>query len=180
MSEIARVASLGHVGISVGEMDKMVDFYTRVLGLTVTDAGGPAARLVFLSADPAREQHEFVLAVAPERRTNAQQISFAVSTLDDLRQLHQAIRDHPESSNIRVTNRGIAISCTFEDPENNRIEVYWPTGVDYVQPEVQPIDLELSNEEVQRILDGMPPRPSDTPHYYGADTGKRIPISDSL
>ena len=45
-------ASLGHVGISVTDMDKMLDFYTRVLGLTVTDGGGPGARGVFLSADP--------------------------------------------------------------------------------------------------------------------------------
>ena len=34
---MSKVSSLGHVGISVTDMDKMLDFYTRILGLTVTD-----------------------------------------------------------------------------------------------------------------------------------------------
>ena len=36
---MSKVSSLGHVGISVTDMDKMLDFYTRILGLTVTDGG---------------------------------------------------------------------------------------------------------------------------------------------
>ena len=33
------VTGLGHFGISVEDMPKMLDFYTRVLGLVVTDGG---------------------------------------------------------------------------------------------------------------------------------------------
>ena len=65
-----RVTGLGHVGISVQDMDKMLDFYTRILGLTVTDGGGPG-RGVFLSAQPESEHHEFVMGPSPDRRTNA-------------------------------------------------------------------------------------------------------------
>src|SRR5207248_2940241 len=119
MSDSAHVTSLGHVGIAVEDMGKMIDFYTNILGLTVTDGGGPGARLVFLSAAPHREHHEFVLSSAPGRRSNAQQISFTVGSLDDLRELYRAIRDHPECSIERVVSHGIAIGCYFLDPERN-------------------------------------------------------------
>src|SRR5919198_3636153 len=167
MSDSARVTSLGHVGISVRDLDKMVDFYTRVLGLTVTDRGGE--RIVFLSAQPEREHHEFVLAVAPDRKTNAQQISFTVDSLDELRELYHAIRDHPGCTIARVVSHGIAIGCYFRDPEDNNIEVYWSTAMDYVQPVGEPVDLDLGNEELLALVQAMPPRPSETPRYYGQD-----------
>jgi catechol 2,3-dioxygenase-like lactoylglutathione lyase family enzyme len=171
---MSKVSSLGHVGISVTDFDKMLDFYTRVLGLTVTDGGGPGARGVFLSADPQREHHEFVLGVRPGHRSNAQQISFTVGSLDDLRELYHAIRDHGDCSIDRVVSHGIAIGCYFRDPEGNRIEVYWPTGMDYVQPVGEPVDLDRSNQEIIDLVNAMPPRESDTPRYYGEDRGKRL------
>src|SRR6266508_5134311 len=91
---MSSVSSLGHVGISVQDMDKMLDFYTRVLRLTITDGGGPGGRGVFLSAHPETEHHEFVLGVAPDRKTNAQQISFTVGPLDDLKDRHQSAKDY--------------------------------------------------------------------------------------
>jgi len=174
---VSSVAALGHVGISVADMDTMTRFYTEVLGLTVTDGGGPGARIVFLSADPAREQHEFVLSANPELHANAQQISFTVASLDDLRELYHAIKARPDCSDMRVTNHGIAIGCYFLDPEKNRIEVYWSTGMDYVQPAVGPIDLDQSNAAILAALGSMPPRPSVTPHLYGEDQGKRLPAA---
>ena len=169
---MARVTSLGHVGISVQDMDKMLDFYTRILGLTVTDGGGPRGRGVFMSAHPETEHHEFVLGVAPDRKANAQQISFTVGSLDDLRELYHAIRGYGCPID-RIVNHGIAFGCYFRDPEDNRIEIYWSTGIDYPQPYGDPIDLEQSNEELMHTLEHMPPRESESPRYYGRDVGKR-------
>jgi catechol 2,3-dioxygenase-like lactoylglutathione lyase family enzyme len=176
---VSRVSSLGHVGISVTDIDKMVDFYTGVLGLSVTDGGGPDARVVFLSADPQREHHEFVLGVRPGHHSNAQQISFTVGSLDDLRDLYRAIRDHPDCRIERVVSHGIAIGCYFRDPEQNHIEVYWPTDMDYVQPVGEPVDLERTNAEILGLVHAMPPRASDTPRYYGEDRGKRLGVQVS-
>lgn len=173
---MSKVSSLGHVGISVTDMDKMLDFYTRVLGLTVTDGGGPGARGVFLSADPRREHHEFVLGVRPGHHSNAQQVSFTVGSLDDLRELYHAIRDHGECTIERVVSHGIAVGCYFRDPEQNHIEVYWPTGMDYVQPVGEPVDLDRTNAEILAQVHAMPPRTCDTPRFYGEDMGKRIPV----
>ena len=66
---MSKVSSLGHVGISVTDLDKMLDFYTRILGLTVTDGG--EGRGVFLSAHPETEHHEFLISPQPDRHTNA-------------------------------------------------------------------------------------------------------------
>lgn len=171
---MSSVSSLGHVGISATDMDNMVAFYTNVLGLTVTDGGGASGRTVFLSADPRREHHEFVLSPRPGHHSNAQQISFTVGSLDDLRDLYHAIRDHPQCRIERVVSHGIAIGCYFRDPEQNHVEVYWPTGMDYVQPVGEAVDLDRTNAEVLELVHAMPPRESETPRYYGTDMGKRI------
>ena len=52
MSELPKM-SFGHLGIDVIDIDKMVGFYTDVLGFKVTDRGmGGKAELAFLSRNP--------------------------------------------------------------------------------------------------------------------------------
>ena len=170
---MSKVSSLGHVAIFVEDMDKMLGFYTNVIGLTITDGGEPGARGVFLSAQPETEHHEFVLAVDPGRHSNAQQISWTVDSLDELRELYRAIRDFG-CEFTRIVSHGIAFGCYFQDPEDNNVEVYWSTGLDYPQPVGEPIDLEKSNEELLQQLRDMEPRASETPRYYGEDVGKRL------
>jgi hypothetical protein len=93
--------------------------------------------------------------------------------LDDLRDLYHEIRDNG-IENFRITNHGIAIGCYFRDPENNHVEVYWSTGMDYPQPHGEPIDLDASNEEILGILSEMPPKAGSGPRFYGGDLGKRL------
>jgi len=172
---MSKVTSLGHIGLAVKDMDKMLDFYTRILGMTETDR---SERGVFLSAHPETEHHEVLLSYAPDRHTNAQQISFTVGSLDDLRDLYHAIRDYG-CGPFRITNHGIAIGCYFRDPENNHVEVYWSTGMDYPQPHGEPIDLEASNDEILQALANMAPKEGSMPRYYGKDVGKRLRPADT-
>jgi catechol 2,3-dioxygenase-like lactoylglutathione lyase family enzyme len=172
------VAGLGHVGIAVRDLDKMVGFYTGVLGLTVTDGGGPGARGVFMSAHPETEHHEFVLGMS-ETPTNAQQISFTVGSLSDLKELYHDIKEYGCKIE-RVVSHGIAFGCYFRDPEENLVEVYWPTGIDYPQPVGQPIDLEASDQELIAVLENMPVTPSETPRYYRRDVGKRVSAASQV
>ncbi len=168
---MSKVSSLGHVGLSVTDMDKMLDFYTRILGLTVTDGG--EGRGVFLSASPETEHHEFLISPQPDRHTNAQQISFKIESLDELREMYHDLRDYGIDT-FRITNHGVAIGCYFRDPENNHVEVYWSTGMDYPQPHGEPIDLDLSTPELISIIENMPPKEGSGPKYYGRDAGKRL------
>ena len=72
----------GHLGINVTEMQPMVDFYTRVLGFTVTDRGRSSrfGELAFLSRDP-DEHHQIVLADGKpaDAMSTVNQISFRVA-----------------------------------------------------------------------------------------------------
>ena len=57
----AKIEALGHVGIHTNDIMKMRDFWTRVMGLTIADEDLEGRGMVFLTADPSREHHEFVL-----------------------------------------------------------------------------------------------------------------------
>lgn len=167
---MARVTQLGHVGITVRDLEKMTAFYTDILGFTITD--DMPGRGVFLSGRPQEEHHEFVLGLG-DKPANAQQISFHVGSLDDLREIYNKL---PEAgaTDIRVTNHGIAIGCYFLDPEGNRIECYWSSGFDYPQPKADPIDLTRPTDELIAELEAMPAMPGSEPHFYGVDRGKRL------
>jgi hypothetical protein len=141
----------------------------------VTDRG-PDDRIVFLSAHPETEHHEIALAKNPEQKTDAGQVSFRVRSLSDLKQLHGRIKDYG-SEFVRITNHGNAFGCYFRDPEQNVVEVYWPTGIDYPQPFGEPIDLEAPESELLEQLNNLPPREGTGPHLYGKDVGKRLPAT---
>jgi len=146
------VTGLGHVGLYVEDMPKMVDFYSNFLGLKVTDVGLP--RIVFMSARPDEEHHELALAQSEDgQKTNAQQISFTVASLKDLKDFYAKIKERGLQVD-RTVSHGNAFGCYFRDPEDNRVEVYWHTGVDFPQPYGDPIDLEAPDEVLlQKVAD---------------------------
>ena len=94
------VKNLGHVGIICDDFLKMRDFYTRVIGLTVTDED-PDRGSCFLSADPENEHHELNLGQArgPEHPDGARpatqnvgQISYIVPDMAALRELDRRFK----------------------------------------------------------------------------------------
>ena len=148
-----RIESLGHVGIYAEDLMKQRDFYTRVLGLTISDEDLEERGMPFLTADKDREHHEFVLMKGRVTRDDAkviQQISFIVPSLDDLKEFH--VRLLEEGVKIdRIVSHGIAFGMYFFDPEGNRIELYVRTPYKVPQPLGDVIDLSMSNEELEEI-----------------------------
>src|SRR5215831_15503391 len=57
---MARVTGLGHVGIYVRDLERMVAFYRDVLGMRITKQNWSFGA-VFLSADPEAVDHEIAL-----------------------------------------------------------------------------------------------------------------------
>ena len=57
---MANVIGLGHVGIYVHNLERMVAFYRDTLGMRVTKQNWRAG-IVFLSADPQGADHEIAL-----------------------------------------------------------------------------------------------------------------------
>ena len=170
---MAKVSGLGHFGLYVHDMPRMLDFYTSVLGLTLTDK---AERIAFLSARPDQEHHELALALSPDLKTDAGQVSFHVGTLKDLKALYKKLEAYGCRFE-RIVNHGIAFGAYFRDPEDNIVEIYWSTGIDYPQPFGEPIDLNASEEELLQQLEKLPPREGSKPHMYGKDVGKRVPAT---
>lgn len=106
--------------------------------------------MCFMSADPVAEHHEFVLMkgrVTSEDANVIQQISFKVPTIQDLRDYHQRLM--AENVKVeRIVSHGNAFGMYFFDPEGNRVELYYKTGIPVPQPHGDPIDLSRTDEEL--------------------------------
>jgi catechol 2,3-dioxygenase-like lactoylglutathione lyase family enzyme len=141
---------LTHVGMFVRDLDAMTEFYTQVVGLTISDRGDiPGDRkIVFLSNDP-DEHHQFVLVSGqPDSEIKpAQQVSFLVDTLDDVRTMHDRVKAAGMEV-LATTTHGNAWSVYFRDPDGNRVEIYTHTPWHIPQPHAAPFDLSLSNEQI--------------------------------
>ena len=148
-----KVSGLGHVGIFVNDLMKQRDFYSRVMGLEIADEDLEERGMVFLSAHPDEEHHEFVIMKGrtggPDTQV-IQQLSFKVDTLAELKEFHSVFKS--EGVHIqRTVSHGNAFGMYANDPEGNTIEVYYKTGFPVPQPHGDPVDLDASEEELLEI-----------------------------
>jgi len=141
-----KVSRLGHFGLRVKSLDRCLPFYRDVLGLEVT-AESKGDRCSFLSSRPDEEHHELLISERPDAKKNISQISFRVDSLKELKDFFRFLqeRDIPID---RVRTHGHSISIYCFDPEENVIEIYWPTGLDVTGPIAKPVELGLSEEEI--------------------------------
>jgi catechol-2,3-dioxygenase len=144
-----QITGLGHVGLFCNDLMNMRDFYSRVMGLKITDEDLERG-ICFLSADPEAEHHELALARAkdPAQKTqHVQQVSFKVKSLDDVRVFYHRLQQAGLRIDRTVTH-GISCSVYFYDPEDNRIELYYTTPYKIRQPLGQHIDLDQPNDKL--------------------------------
>ena len=144
-----KVTSLGHIGLYCYDYPRMLDFYTRVLGFTVTDRM-PDREACFLSARPAEEHHEILLTAgrtAAEDVKLVQQISMHVESLEDLKAFHALFQEEGVKEE-RIITHGNTASIYFRDPENNYLEVYYSIPVEFPQPFGEPIDIDQDDEAI--------------------------------
>ena len=142
--------AFSHMGIYVTDAARMEDFYTRVLGFTVTDRGPlGSTTLVFMSRDPS-EHHQIILATG---RPQAQgfnpinQISFRMADFAGLREMHRRLAQERVQELSPVTH-GNALSVYFRDPEGNRLELFIDTPWYVIQPLRIPMDMSLPDAEL--------------------------------
>jgi len=147
-------ARLAHMGIFVRDREKMVKFYTDVLGLMVTDEGETSTggvHLTFMSADPG-EHHQVVLVTGRPEDSGfnpINQVSFLVDSLAQLREVHRRALDRGATA-MRTVSHGNAWSIYFLDPEGNRLEAYLHTPFYVPQPHGEHLDLTKSDEQILR------------------------------
>lgn len=150
--------AFSHVGIYATDVDRMVDFYTRVLRFVVSDRGKTTysgVDIVFMTRDPA-EHHQFVIAAgrpADHQFNMVNQLSFRVDSLQTLRELHEQLKNEPGVKMLGPVTHGNAVSVYFLDPEGNRVEFLIDTPWHVPQPFRIPLDFSLPDRELWAMIE---------------------------
>ena len=153
MTQVRR-ARLSHLGIFARDVARLERFYTEVFGLVVTDRGVGKVfknQLVFLSGNP-DQHHQLVLSSGrgADAPSTVMQISFMVDSLAELRDARARAQANGAGDLIGL-NHGNAWSIYFDDPEGNKVEVYMDTPFHTPQPCGEPLDLDVTDEELTAL-----------------------------
>src|SRR5271163_44181 len=150
--------SMSHIGLYVYDLPKMEDFYTRVLGFTVTDRGKVrGADIVFTSWDP-KDHHQVALVTGRPKElayNHINQISFRVATVEDLQAVWRRVKSEPSVTDMRPIDHGNAWSLYFRDPEGNRLEVFCDTEWYIEQPCIEDLDLSQPADQIRAKSDAF-------------------------
>jgi catechol 2,3-dioxygenase len=146
-------AQLAHIGIYVQDKPRMIDFYSKVLGLMVTDHGTARSgmELTFMSANPGNHHQVVLVSGRPDTSgfNPINQLSFMVGSLGELRQAHRTALENG-ATEMRVVSHGNAWSCYFKDPEGNVLETYLDSPFHVPQPHGTQLDLSKSDDDIVR------------------------------
>ncbi len=151
-------AQLTHLGFLVRDLDGMIDFYTRVIGLVLTDRGPyrGGGEIAFMSRTP-EEHHQVVMVSGRKDDVHAStinQISFHVDTLEDLRTFYANLVAE-KVKELAPRDHGNAWSVYFHDPEGNRLELYTPSPWYVAQPFGKDLDLTEPAETIRAKTEAM-------------------------
>jgi catechol 2,3-dioxygenase len=139
-----------HAVVYVVDMEKILDFYTRVLGFEVTDRGPLGEREIVFLSQTADHHHQIAFVDSRNeagRSNSVDHLAFRSSgSLAALRALHDALQAEPEVSGIRPLTHGNAWSVYFRDPEGNGIEVFIDTPWHVQQPQGKPLDFSMDDD----------------------------------
>lgn len=160
-------AQLTHIGLFVTDLEGMTAFYTRMLGLVVSDSGVHTGRELTFLTRKADEHHQLVLARVEGRPkaevSSLNQLSFRLDSLEDLRTFY-AFYAKEGLKGLEGRDHGNSWSLYVFDPEGNKIELYVPTPWHVAQPWRAPLDLTLSPEAiVEQTRTRMQAEPSSRP-----------------
>lgn len=172
-------AQITHVGIYVWDMDRMVEYYTRMLGLMLTDRGPyyRGGEIAFLSRK-ADEHHQVVFASGrpPGEKSSINQMSFLVEDLETLRVYYAAFAAEGQQG-LDPINHGNALSLYWPDPEGNRLEVYTYTPWHVQQPFANKFDLSESADVIlEKTLAMIKDDPSHCPREQWVG-GQRVKLA---
>ncbi len=154
-----RPRRLGHVGIAVRDMERMVGFYCDVLGLEVSDRmaypeGGPLVAGTWLRCNS--DHHVLALfeprgepAGEPAGRFGLHHVAFELASFEELRRAAREVAErHGPLQAVRRGGPGCQLRVYFHDPEGNLVELYWLLdqvgwdGRSRPYPPIEEVDLE--------------------------------------
>jgi len=166
-----RVAKIGHVVLMVTDLERSLDFYTRVMGFEVSDVypdSMMSGRMAFLRFG--EDHHGIALVGGAEGKSRSRElhhVAFEVATLDEVFRARAHLEEHGVKVAFEGRRRaGAQIAVEFSDPDGHRLEVYW--GVDQVAhgAAARPPEEWIETFSLEDAVDNPPP---------GQDTTLRDP-----
>lgn len=166
------IRRLGHVGLKVRDLEAMIDFYTTVLGLKLTERidrrstpgvmGVTIDHIAFLRCNS--DHHCMALfQVAPDARKTAPEdagfhhLAFELGTFEEVAEVYRKVKAHGARELIaQHLGAGLNLRIYFLDPEDNQVEIYW--NLDQIgwdgQARPYPImeDIDLENYDPAEFL----------------------------
>jgi ribonuclease Z len=150
---------LSHTTLAVKDIDRMVAFYTEVLGFQVTNRSEPVMggdAMVFISQDP-EEHHQIAMVQMSETGTPGfsmvDHLAFRTGSLDDLRCIEKNLIKAGVSDILPISH-GNAWSLYFTDPEGNGVECFIDSPFHVAQPYADALDLSQSDADIESTTRG--------------------------
>jgi catechol 2,3-dioxygenase-like lactoylglutathione lyase family enzyme len=113
-----RVRKIAHASYEMPDLDKQIEYYTEILGLTLTAKEKDTAYLA-----NAVDHHSVVLRKGPEAK--CVRVGFQIGPDDDLGEFERQVGGHGvKSQRKKDSEPTIAEMVTFEDPKGTVIEVF--------------------------------------------------------
>lgn len=119
--------SLNHAVLFVGDLDRSVDFYTRVLGFTVA-ADEKRFNAAFLRAPGSDNHHDLGLFQTPAQKpprgsVGLYHLAWEVGDIKDLTAVRSDLED--AGSLTGQSHHGATVSLYGADPDGNEFEIMW-------------------------------------------------------
>jgi catechol 2,3-dioxygenase len=130
-----KLQKIGHVVLRARDLQRSVDFYTRVLGFKLSDTYGDdmvPGGMVFLRFNP--DHHGIALVggmAAAAQKREMHHMAFEVASLDEVFAAREHLRKHGVPLVFEGRRRaGVQIAVEFLDPDGHHLEIYW--GLDQI------------------------------------------------
>ncbi len=136
-TEITVHPKLQHLGLVTGNLDAMIEWYGKVLGMTVNHRrnappagaqGGPPFSMAFVSNDEVNHRIAFFgmpgVAVDPDKPRHArlQHVAFQYETLDELLGTYARLKGLGILP-VMAIDEGLQTSFYYTDPDQNTVEL---------------------------------------------------------
>lgn len=154
-----------HVVIHVNDMDKMVAFYRDVMGMTITHER--PGQMVFLTSDPTYEDHEIGLFSGRGADASSNVLNhfcWRVPSVEDVRAFYRRFVELGVPIDECVTyaypwGGEATISCYFQDPEGNHVEIQAFVELDPKIPDrsARLLDFDQSAEDIAAVAQRRAP-----------------------
>jgi catechol 2,3-dioxygenase-like lactoylglutathione lyase family enzyme len=169
MSTPFKLRKIGHVVLRARDLQRSVDFYTKVLGFEVSDTYGDdmmPGGMVFMRYNIDHHGVALVGGMAKAaQKLEMHHMAFEVATLDEVFHARNRLREHKVPIVFEGRRRaGVQIAVEFLDPDGHHLEIYW--GLDRIEdgrirPREEWREAHSLEEALEHPVPGQPTRLAD-------------------